>query len=53
MYGIQQIQHNTPFASADQKSLSTYKILINEPPHDISSHIKNIQEEPSHVSKEN
>ena len=56
MHGIQQMSalyFNTPFASADQINLSRYKILINEPLHDISSHVKNIQEEPSHAPKEN
>ena len=56
MYGIQQmpaLYFNTPFASADQINLSRYKILINEPVHDILSHIRNIQEEPSHIPKEN
>ena len=44
----------TPFASADQINLSRYKILINEPLHGISNHIKNIQGELSHhVPKEN
>ena len=44
----------TPMASADQIDLSRYKILINEPLHDILNHIKNIQEKLSHhVHKDN
>ena len=57
MHGIQQMPtfyFKMPFASADQINLSRYKILINEPLHDISNHIKNIQEELSHhVPREN
>ena len=58
MHGIQQVlalYFNTLFASADHINLSRYKILINEPfhvnepLHDILCHVKNIQEEPSHV----
>ena len=44
----------TPFASSEQINLSRYKILINEPLHNILNHTKNIQEELSHhVPKEN
>ena len=44
---------NTPFASPDEINLIRYEILINEPLHDISNHMKNIQEElPHHVPKE-
>ena len=43
---------NTPFASPDEITLSRYEIVIRELLHDISNHIKNIQEElPSHVLK--
>ena len=56
MHGIQRMPalfFNTPFASPDAINLSRYEILINEPLHDISNHIKNIQEElPHHVPKE-
>ena len=55
-HGIQQIPalyFNTPYASADLINLSKYKILINEPFHDILSHVKNVQEETSYVRKEN
>ena len=55
-HGIQQIPalyFNTPFASADPINLSRYKIRINEPFHDILSHVTNIQEETSHIRKEN
>lgn len=45
---------NTLFASPGQMKLSRYKILINEPLHDILNHIKNIQEKLSHhVHKDN
>ena len=57
MHRIQQmppLYFNTPFALPDQVNLSRYKIQINEPLHDISNHIKNIEEELSHrVPKEN
>ena len=56
MHGIQRMPalfFNTPFASPDAINLSRYEILINEPLHDTSNHIKNIQEElPHHVPKE-
>ena len=56
-HGIQEMSalyFKTTFASAGQINLSRCKILINEPLHDISNHIKNIQEELSyHVPKEN
>ena len=56
MHGIQRMPtlfFNTPFAWPDEINLSRYKILINEPLHDISNNIKNIQEEfPHHVLKE-
>ena len=56
MHGIQRMLalfFNTPFASSDEINLSRCEILINQPLHDISNHIKNIQEEfPHHVSKE-
>ena len=57
MHEIQQmlaLYFKMPFISAEQINLSRYKILINEPLHDISNHTKNIQEELSHhVPKEN
>ena len=57
MHGIQQmpvLNFKTPFIEADQINLSRYKILINEPLHDLSNHTNTIQEELSHhVPKEN
>ena len=57
MHGTQQmpaLYFKMSFVSPDQVNLSRYKILINEPLHDISNHTKNIQEELSHhVPKEN
>ena len=56
MHGIQRMPtlfFNTSFAWPDEINLSRYKIHINEPLHDISNNIKNIQEEfPHHVPKE-
>ena len=55
MHGIQQVPalyFNTLFTSADHINLSRYKILINEPLHDILCHVKNIQEQPSRDPKE-
>ena len=56
MHGIQRMPalfFNTPIASPNEINLSRYEILINEPLHDISNHIKNIQEELlHHVPKE-
>ena len=57
MHGIQQmpaLYFQIPLTSAEQINLSRYKILINDPLHDLSKHTKTIQEELSHhVPKEN
>ena len=42
-----------PFANLEDINLEKYEILINEPLHDISNHIKNIQQKiPYHVLKD-
>ena len=44
---------NNPFSSLETSNLKKYEILVNEPLHDISNHIKNIQQElPHHVGKD-
>ena len=56
MHGIQRMPallFPKPFAKLEDLNLERYEILINEPLHDISNHIKNIQQEiPYHVPKE-
>ena len=45
---------NTIFATTDMIYLPRYKILINDPLHDILNHINNIREKPSHhIPQEN
>ena len=39
---------NNPFSSLQTSNLKKYEILVNEPLHDISDHIKNIQQELPH-----
>ena len=55
MHGIQRMPAlllTAPFAQLDSIYLDKYEILVNEPLHDISSHIKNLQHEiPHHVPK--
>ena len=55
MHGIQRLpalMHTNPFKSLEHLNLNKYEILVNEPLHDISNHIKNIQSEiPYHVDK--
>ena len=48
MHGIQRMPvllFPKPFAKLADINLDKYEILINEPLHDISNHIKNIQQE--------
>ena len=56
MHGIQRmpdILFPKPFAKLEDINLKKYEILINEPLHDISNHIKNMQQEiPYHVPKD-
>ena len=56
MHGIRRMPAlllNNPFSSLETSNLKKYEILVNEPLHDISSHIKNIQQElPHHVGKD-
>ena len=56
MHGIQRMPallFTAPFAQLDSIYLDKYEILVNEPLHDISNHIKNLQHEiPHHVPKE-
>ena len=56
MHGIQRMPallFPKPFAKLDDINLERYEILINEPLHDISNHIKNIQQEiPYHLPKD-
>ena len=56
MHGIQRLpalMFNEPFVSLEDLNLDKYEILVNEPLHDISNHIKNIQVElPNHLDKE-
>ena len=56
MHGIQRmlvLLFPKPFAKLEDINLGKYEILINEPLHDISNHIKNIQQEiPHHVPKD-
>ena len=53
MHGIRRMPAlllNNPFSSLETSNLKKYEILVNEPLHDISNHIKNIQQElPHHV----
>ena len=55
MHGIQRMPAlllTAPFAQLDSIYLDKYEILVNEPLHDISNHIKNLQHEiPHHVPK--
>ena len=56
MHGIRRMPAlllNNPFSSLETSNLKKYEILVNEPLHDISNHIKNIQQElPHHVGKD-
>ena len=56
MHGIQRMPallSSPAFAQLDSIYLDKYRILVNEPLHDISNHIKNLQHEiPHHVPKE-
>ena len=56
MHGIQRMPAlllTTPLAYVDSMYLDKYKTLVNEPLHDISNHIKNLQHEtPPHLPKE-
>ena len=56
MHGIQRMPallFPKSFAKLEDINLERYEILINEPLHDISNHIKNIQQEiPHHVPKD-
>ena len=56
MHGIQRMPallFNAPFAQLDNIYLDQYEILLNEPLHGISNHIKNLQHEiPHHVPKD-
>ena len=48
MHGIQRmlvLLFPKPFAKLEDINLDKYEILINEPLHDISNHIKNIQQQ--------
>ena len=56
MHGIQSMPDllfNNPLSSLKTSNLTKYEILVNEPLHDISNHMKNIQQEvPHHVGKD-
>ena len=56
MHGIQQMPAlllTAPFSQLDNIYLDQCEILVNEPLHDISNHIKNLQHEiPHHVPKD-
>ena len=55
VHGIQRVPaliYNNPLDTLESLNLSKYEILVTEPLHDISNHIKNLyQEIPYHVPK--
>ena len=55
MHGIQRLSallFYNPLTPLSDLNLTDYEILANEPLHDISNHIKNIQDEiPYHVPR--